>query len=124
MPAMKLPANLFRCLYSGRVDGGFIRCPIRRNHKAVFWQTCEDDIGPTGIRMSEENKTPEKLSIFQVFGSVMSSFLGVQKNETRERDFKRGRARDFIIVGIVLTVLFVFAVWGVVQLVMNLATKG
>ena len=54
----------------------------------------------------------------------MSSFLGIQKNATRERDFKRGRARDFIIVGIVLTLLFIVSVWGVVQLVMSAATKG
>ncbi|MGB5450490.1 MAG: DUF2970 domain-containing protein [Sedimenticolaceae bacterium] len=74
--------------------------------------------------MSDENKEPEKLSIFQVFGSVLSSFLGIQKNATRERDFKRGRARDFIVVGIVLTVLFVLSVWGVVQLVMSVAVKG
>ena len=74
--------------------------------------------------MSDENKEHEKLSIFQVFGSVMSSFLGIQKNATRERDFKRGRARDFIVVGIVLTALFVLSVWGVVQLVMSVAGKG
>jgi len=63
-----------------------------------------------------------KLSIFQVFGSVLSSFFGVQKNATRERDFTHGRARDFIFVGIVLTILFILAVWGVVQLVMSVAT--
>jgi len=55
---------------------------------------------------------------------VMSSFLGVQKNATRERDFKRGRARDFIVVGILLTLAFVLAVWGVVQLVIGVAGKG
>lgn len=60
----------------------------------------------------------------QVFGSVISSFVGVQKNTTRERDFKRGRARDFIIVGVVLTLLFIVSVWGVVQLVMRAAGKG
>lgn len=74
--------------------------------------------------MSENNKATEKLSLLQVFGSVMSSFLGVQKNATRERDFKHGRARDFIIVGVVLTLLFILSVWGVVQLVMSVAGKG
>ena len=69
--------------------------------------------------MSEEDR---KLSFFQVLSSVISSFFGVQKNATRERDFKRGRARDFILVGLLLTVAFIFAVWGVVQLVMRLAT--
>jgi Na+/melibiose symporter-like transporter len=65
-----------------------------------------------------------KLSLLQVFGSVISSFIGVQKNATRERDFRHGRARDFIIVGVVLTVLFILAVWGVVQLVMRVAVPG
>ena len=59
----------------------------------------------------------------QVFSSVLASFFGVQKNVNRERDFKRGRARDFIIVGAILTILFVFTVWGVVQLVMHVATN-
>ena len=64
------------------------------------------------------------LSLAQVFKSVLSSFIGVQSNETRERDFTRGRARDFIIVGIVLTLLFVLTVFGVVKLVMTLAVPG
>jgi len=66
----------------------------------------------------------KKLSIFQVLGSVVSSFFGVQKNATRERDFTHGRARDFIIVGVGLTLVFILAVWGVVQLVMSLVAKG
>lgn len=66
----------------------------------------------------------KKLSVLQVLGSVLSSFFGVQKDATRERDFKHGRARDFIFVGILLTVLFILAVWGVVQLVMRVATSG
>ena len=77
-----------------------------------------------GTKVSEENRETEKLSLSQVFGSVISSFLGVQKNANRERDFKRGRARDFIIVGIVLTLLFILSVWGVVQLVMQFATPS
>lgn len=64
------------------------------------------------------------LTFFQVLGSVVSSFFGVQKNATRERDFTRGRARDFILVGILLTVLFILGVWGVVQLVMRLAVPA
>ena len=62
-----------------------------------------------------------KLSLIQVFSSVLASFFGVQKNETRERDFTHGRARDFIIVGIVLTLAFILVVLGIVQLVMHLA---
>ena len=70
--------------------------------------------------MSEKEN---KLSLFQIFGSVISSFFGVQKNATRERDFQRGRARDFILVGAVLTAGFILALWGVVQLVMSVAAQ-
>lgn len=69
--------------------------------------------------MTEEDK---KLTFLQVLGSVFSSFFGVQKDATRERDFSRGRARDFILVGLLLTLLFILAVWGVVKLVMQVAT--
>ena len=63
----------------------------------------------------------DKLKFHQVLRSVLSSFVGVQKNENRERDFKRGRARDFILVGVLVTVGFVLLIVGVVQLVMRLA---
>lgn len=71
------------------------------------------------------NPQKEKnLSITQVFGSVLASFFGVQSNDRRERDFSQGRARDFIIVGVVLTALFILSVWGVVNLVMSFAVKS
>ena len=69
------------------------------------------------------NGEERKLTWLQIFSSVIASFFGVQKNATRERDFTHGRARDFIIVGIVLTLAFILMVWGIVQLVMHLATN-
>jgi len=71
--------------------------------------------------MTEEQKP---LRFIQVLGSVLASFAGVQNNARRERDFTRGRPRDFIIIGILLTAVFVLAVWGVVSLVMSLAGVG
>jgi hypothetical protein len=68
--------------------------------------------------VSEQEK---KLGLLQVVGSVLASFFGVQKSAVRERDFRHGRARDFILVGLLLTVLFVLLLWGVVRLVMYLA---
>lgn len=73
--------------------------------------------------MPEQEHSNQRLTLPQVFGSVLSSFFGVQKNATRERDFRRGRARDFIIVGVALTLLFILTVWGVVQLVMRAAIQ-
>ena len=72
--------------------------------------------------MPEPERQDKPLSLPQVFGSVLSSFIGVQKNAVRERDFRRGRAREFILVGLLLTLLFILAVWGVVQLVLRVAS--
>jgi Na+/melibiose symporter-like transporter len=69
------------------------------------------------------DQDPKPLSFFQVLASVVASFFGVQKDATRERDFKHGRPRDFILVGLLLTALFVAVVWGVVQLVMAVAVN-
>ena len=74
----------------------------------------------TGIGMKPQKKS---VGLRQVVGSVVASFVGVQKSENRERDFQHGRARDFILVGALATVVFVLALWGLVRLVMYLATS-
>ena len=61
----------------------------------------------------------KKLSFIQVMGSVLASFAGVQSNAKRERDFTQGSAKDFILVGILLTLGFIGVVLGVVLLVMH-----
>ena len=65
----------------------------------------------------------QKLGFRQVLGSVAAAFLGVQSGRNRERDFNEGRPRDFIIVGLLLTLVFVLVVGGVVALVTNLAQQ-
>jgi len=57
-------------------------------------------------------------STWQVLKSVLASFFGVQNEETRQRDFKHGKPAQFIIVGLVLTVLFIVMVYAVVQVVL------
>jgi hypothetical protein len=47
--------------------------------------------------------------------------FGVQSSSKHEEDFARGDATTYIVVGLVATILFVLAVWGVVQLVVRLA---
>ena len=57
-----------------------------------------------------------------MFGSALAAMVGVQSKEKRERDFAKGKASHFIIVGVVLTAMFVLTMAGVVTLVMNVAT--
>jgi len=62
----------------------------------------------------------DKLSLWQVAQSVFASFFGVQSDANRRRDFEKGRASQFIIVGIILTLVFIASVWGGVQLLLLL----
>jgi hypothetical protein len=57
----------------------------------------------------------------RVLRSVLSAFLGVQSNRNRERDFTHGKLSHFVVVGLVVTTLFVLLVVGVVRLVLHLA---
>lgn len=62
------------------------------------------------------------LGFLELVKSVSMAFLGVQSNNTRERDFSRGKLSHFIIIGLVLGLIFILIIVGVVSLVMNLAT--
>lgn len=66
----------------------------------------------------------EKVGIRQVMGSVAAAFFGVQSDRNRQRDFRRGRPRDFLIIGALFTALFVLAVIGLVQLVLHLTASA
>jgi hypothetical protein len=58
-------------------------------------------------------------SIFQVIGSVISAAFGVQSAANRERDFTRGSAKPYILVGILFTVIFILTLLGVIRLVLG-----
>jgi uncharacterized membrane protein YhdT len=64
----------------------------------------------------------KRLRLRELVSSVGAAFIGVQSERNRERDFSHGRPRDFIMMGVMFTLLFILLVWGVVQLVMKLAT--
>ena len=60
-------------------------------------------------------------SLLQVLGSVLSSMFGVQSNRRREQDFVHGKPSQYIVIGLLVTLVFILLVWGVVSLVMRLA---
>jgi hypothetical protein len=72
--------------------------------------------------MVEENKDSAKEpSLLDVLGSVAASMFGVQSNRKREEDFTHGKPSQYIVIGLAMTILFILAIWGVVNLVMKLA---
>lgn len=70
--------------------------------------------------MSEGDKAPARgQSLLSVIKSVSASMFGVQSSKKHEEDFARGSPRAYIAVGLIATVVFVLAVWGVVRLVVS-----
>lgn len=67
---------------------------------------------------NEESKAPSLLS---VLSSVLASMFGVQSNRKRAEDFGRGKPWQYIIIGLLATVVFILTVWTVVSIVMKLA---
>ena len=75
---------------------------------------------------AEDEKTgnpnkPASVSPLHVVSSVFAAGLGVQSSKNRERDFKQGNFKVFVITGIVFTLLFIATVFGVVQMVLKSA---
>jgi hypothetical protein len=64
----------------------------------------------------------QKPSLLEVVKSVLASFFGVQSNKNRERDFQQGSPAQFIIVGLILTILFIVGMVLIVKLILATAT--
>ena len=73
--------------------------------------------------MEKQAETNQQPTLWEVVKSVLASFFGVQSNKNRERDFEHGKPIHFIVVGFLLTVLFIFLIWGLVKLVLGLAVS-
>lgn len=71
--------------------------------------------------METGDKRGREPSLLDVLGSVLASMFGVQSSRNREKDFTHGKPSQYIIIGLLVTTVFVLAVWGVVKLVMTLA---
>ena len=76
----------------------------------------------TQVIEPSESVDDTQLTLLEMFGSAISAMIGVQSEERRERDFARGKASHFIIVGVVLTAIFVLSMAGVVSLVLSFVT--
>ncbi len=67
------------------------------------------------------SEKPRKPSLGRVFFSVLASMFGVQSNRRRQEDFAAGSPWAYILVGLVMTVLFILTVWLVVRMVLKAA---
>jgi hypothetical protein len=72
--------------------------------------------------MSTENESKSTPTLRQVLSSVLAAGLGVQSERNRERDFTHGRPSHYIVIGLIMTFVFVLTIWGLVKLVLMLST--
>ncbi|MBV26819.1 MAG: hypothetical protein CMQ13_01995 [Gammaproteobacteria bacterium] len=84
--------------------------------------TKTNSVNEVETQATEANdEAQQTLTLGQMFGSAIAAMIGVQSKEKRERDFARGKASHFIIVGVMLTAAFVLVMAGVVTLVLRVA---
>jgi len=55
------------------------------------------------------------MSLWQTTKSVLAAFFGVQSSENRERDFAQGDPTSFIVVGLILTIVFMVTLFSIVN---------
>jgi hypothetical protein len=67
----------------------------------------------------QPHANPQALTFWQMVGSVLASFFGVQSAKNRERDFAHGKARTFILIGILMTIAW----YGTISLVVHFVLK-
>ncbi len=72
--------------------------------------------------MSTHNQPPEEpasqkqeVTFLTILGSVFSSFIGVQSNANRKRDFESGKFWHFFVAGLVFVAVFVTSIWVAVR---------
>ncbi len=59
------------------------------------------------------------MEFLRAIKSVMSAMIGVQKRKNLEEDFSKSTAMPFIVAGIIMTLVFIIAVWAVVNMALN-----
>ena len=76
--------------------------------------------------MSEENtekhntddkpsETNKKIGPLQIIGSVLAAMIGIQSDDNRERDFTSGQIGNYIFVGIIVVIIFIFSLIAIVN---------
>jgi len=73
-------------------------------------------------QQQESNRRGQSLG--SVIRSVSASLFGVQSSKKHEEDFTKGSVGTYIAVGLVATLIFILAIWGLVRLVVSVTQPG
>ena len=70
-------------------------------------------------KAGSKNTLPKGTGIRAILQSALASAFGVQSRKNQDRDFQKGRPADFVIAGIVGTLLFITVLVVVVNIVLG-----
>lgn len=65
---------------------------------------------PTQPETSPQQNTGQGTGVFSMIKSIVGGMFGVQSEAQREKDFQQGSATQFIIGGIIFTLIFIFTI--------------
>ena len=74
-----------------------------------------------GIKSNDQRKG---IGFFNTLQSTIAAACGIQTKANRERDFANAKPSTFVIAGILFVIVFIFGMYGIVQLVLSLATPS
>lgn len=72
----------------------------------------QDHNNPDNSRNQDDDKP---LTFFQMLGSVLAAFIGIQSEKNRERDFKKMKPHHVLIAGLLLVAVFMGTVIAIVS---------
>ena len=91
--------------------GADTRQDIEQESRQDKKQTTEQD--------TQQAETRPGLKLLQMLFSSLAAGFGVQSGKNRQRDFGHGDPKRFIILGIVMTGVFLLTMMGIVKLVLS-----
>lgn len=68
-------------------------------------------------KAKEAPQKEESLTFWETLSSVLWAMLGVQKEKNAKRDFSKGKASHFILIGLLFALVFVLTLYFIVSFV-------
>lgn len=68
-----------------------------------------------------DEKDQKAPSLLDVARSVLWAMIGVQKSKNHERDFKHGKAWQYIVVGLIGVAIFITIIINIVKFALSMA---
>jgi len=70
------------------------------------------------------NEKRKGIGFWATLQSTIAAACGIQTKANRERDFADAKPSTFVIAGILFVIVFIFGMYGIVQLVLSVTTSS